>query len=386
MEPIYLDHAATSPVDKRVLDEMIPYFSMGFGNPSSTHLFGRKAKQALIEARARIAHVLGANANEIILTSGGTEANNLALVGYVRANAHKGKHLITTEIEHHAILHTIDQLEQEGFSVTRLPVDSDGRISIADLQDALTDETIVVSIMFGNNEVGTLQPIVEIGELVADHQAVFHTDAVQAAGILSIDVKALKIDMASISSHKLNGPKGIGCLYLRENIEIQPMFFGGEQEKRRRAGTENVSGAVGFARAFELAAAEYQDRASKYTYYRSQFFAIMNEYKIKVTENGSDKYNLPHILNVCFDGVKTEALLMQLDLLGIAASGGSACTAGTHLPSHVIEAMYGKESNKVDEAIRFSFGLGNTDDQLEFAFNAIAKAVRDAHQQNAFIE
>lgn len=386
MEPIYLDHAATSPVDARVLDEMLPYFSLEFGNPSSTHLFGRKAKQALIGARTRIAQALGATTNEIILTSGGTEANNLALVGYARANSHKGKHLITTEIEHHAILHTIDHLEQEGFTVTRLPVNKDGCISMNDLQDALTDETIVVSIMYGNNEVGSLQPIAEIGQLVASHQAVFHTDAVQAAGIQLINMDELKIDMASISSHKLSGPKGIGCLFVRDNLILEPLLFGGEQEKRRRAGTENISGAVGFAKAFELATQEQQERVQKYSHYRSLFFSIMSEYGIAVTENGSKENKLPHILNVCFEGVKTEALLMQLDLIGIAASGGSACTAGTHLPSHVIEAMYGKDSNKVQEAIRFSFGHGNSLEEIEAAFKAIAKSVSEAQRQNAFIE
>lgn len=271
MKQIYLDHAATSVLHPQALEAMMPYFSTVFGNPSSIHQFGRQAKQALIEARESIASLLNANSNEVLFTSGGTEANNLALIGFARANREKGTHIITSEIEHHAVLHTLEELEKEGFSITKLPVNENGQISFAQLKNALTEETILVSIMFANNEVGTVQPIKEIGELLKGHQAAFHSDAVQAAGLYELNTDELAIDLMTIASHKLNGPKGIGCLFVREGIELEPLLHGGEQERKRRAGTENVAGAVGFAHAFNQAYAEREQRRQSYKLYRTMF-------------------------------------------------------------------------------------------------------------------
>ncbi|WP_078390879.1 cysteine desulfurase family protein [Shouchella patagoniensis] len=385
MEQIYLDHAATSLLHPAALDAMLPYFAEDFGNPSSTHQFGRVARQGLMEARKTIAAYLQATEHEVLFTSGGTEANNLALIGYARANREKGNHIITTEIEHHAVLHTLDQLKSEGFLVTYLKVNEEGLVSIEDVRKALTDKTILVSVMYGNNEVGVVQPIEEIGELLLGHQAVFHTDAVQAAGLLSLDVEALNVDMMSIASHKLNGPKGVGCLYVRDRLKLSPLFFGGEQERKRRAGTENVPGAVGFAKALSIANDNREQRISDYKHYREIFHSIMKRHEIRVTENGSEVLRLPHILNVCFEGIHTDQLLMKLDLLGIAASGGSACTAGAHVPSHVINAMYGSGSKQLQEAVRFSFGLSNTEDEVRRAFEKIASSVKDERERSEFI-
>ncbi|AST98714.1 iron-sulfur cofactor synthesis [Niallia circulans] len=386
MKQIYLDHAATSVLHPQALEAMMPYFSTVFGNPSSIHQFGRQAKQALMEARESIASLLSANNNEVLFTSGGTEANNLALIGFARANREKGTHIITSEIEHHAVLHTLEELAKEGFSITKLPVNENGQISLAQLKNALTEETILVSIMFANNEVGTVQPIKEIGELLKGHQAALHSDAVQAAGLYELNTDELGVDLMTIASHKLNGPKGIGCLFVREGIELEPLLHGGEQERKRRAGTENVAGAVGFAQAFNQAYAEREQRRQSYKLYRTMFFETMERRGVAVLENGESGERLDHILNVCFPGASTEPLLMKLDLQGIAASGGSACTAGTLQPSHVIQAMYGKDSHRVKEAIRFSFGITNSKEELAYAFEQIADCVLSEQGKKAFIE
>ncbi|MFB4211939.1 cysteine desulfurase family protein [Shouchella sp. JSM 1781072] len=385
MNEHYFDHAATSSVHPHVLDAMIPYFTEVYGNPSSTHRYGRRAKAALRSARERLAMQFHASADEFIFTSGGTEANNLALMGYARANRFKGTHLITSKIEHHAVLHTVKQLEAEGFSVTYLDVDQAGKVSTEAVRSALTDETILVSIMYGNNEVGTLQPIKEIGALLQNHQAAFHTDAVQAAGLETIDCANLGVDLFSLASHKVNGPKGVGCLFVSKNVTIAPLTYGGEQERKRRAGTENVAGIVGFAKAMELANEQRSENRKKYKYFRDTFIEIMDVHGVEYVINGSDD-GLPHILNVSFKGVKTETLLMKLDLIGIVASGGSACTAGTLVPSHVIEAMYGVESRRVSEAIRFSFGFTNVESETTEAFKEIARIVLAEQKREQFIE
>ena len=274
MERIYLDHAATSPTHPEVVEKMIPYMTETFGNPSSIHFYGRQTRHAVDEARRVCARSIHASPNEIIFTSGGTEADNLALIGVARANRHKGNHIITTQIEHHAILHTCELLEREGFEVTYLPVDETGRVQVSDIQKALTEETILVSIMFGNNEVGTIQPIAEIGKLLKEHQAYFHTDAVQAYGLIEIDVKEFGIDLLSISAHKINGPKGVGFLYAGANVKFEPLLIGGEQERKRRAGTENVPSIAGLQQAVSLAEKTREQKNAQYEEFKDIMVSV----------------------------------------------------------------------------------------------------------------
>jgi cysteine desulfurase len=376
LERIYLDHAATSPVHPEVVHAMIPYMTEIFGNPSSIHFFGRQSRHAVDEARETIAKTIGAKTNEIIFTSGGTEADNLALIGVAMANRQKGRHIITTSIEHHAVLHTCHYLEKQGFDVTYLPVNEQGKISLTDLQQALRPDTILVSIMFGNNETGVLQPIQEIGMMLKEHPAYFHTDAVQAYGLIPIDVNELHIDLLSVSAHKINGPKGIGFLYVREGVKLTPHFYGGEQERKRRAGTENVAGIVGLQKAAEIAQQTMNEKAQLYRSFKEKMMAIFEQEGIHYAVNGDVDDSLPHVLNVAFFGTNVEAMLVNLDLAGIAASSGSACTAGSVDPSHVLVAMFGKESERIRSSIRFSFGLGNTAQQVEMAAYETAKIVK----------
>jgi cysteine desulfurase len=376
LERIYLDHAATSPMHPDVVETMVPFMTEFFGNPSSIHFFGRQSRHAIDEARETVAKSIGAKANEIIFTSGGTEADNLALVGVAMANRQKGKHIITTAIEHHAVLHTCHYLEKQGFEVTYLPVDERGKISLEDFQRALRDDTILVSIMFGNNEVGVLQPIKEIGQMLKEHQAFFHTDAVQAYGLIPIDVNELHIDLLSVSAHKINGPKGVGFLYARETVKLIPRLYGGEQERKRRAGTENVAGIVGMAKAVEIAQATMNEKASMYRSFKEKMLGIFEQEGIPYIVNGDENDSLPHVLNVAFPGTNVESMLVNLDLAGIAASSGSACTAGSIDPSHVLVAMFGKESERIRSSVRFSFGLGNTEEQIEKAAYETVRIVR----------
>jgi cysteine desulfurase len=376
LERIYLDHAATSPMHPDVVETMVPFMTEIFGNPSSIHFFGRQSRHAIDVARETVAKSIGAKENEIIFTSGGTEADNLALVGVAMANRQKGKHIITTAIEHHAVLHTCHYLEKQGFEVTYLPVDERGKISLEDFQRALRDDTILVSIMFGNNEVGVLQPIKEIGQMLKEHQAFFHTDAVQAYGLIPIDVNELHIDLLSVSAHKINGPKGVGFLYARETVKLIPRLYGGEQERKRRAGTENVAGIVGMAKAVEIAQATMNEKASMYRSFKEKMLGIFEQESIPYIVNGDESNSLPHVLNVAFPGTNVESMLVNLDLAGIAASSGSACTAGSIDPSHVLVAMFGKESERIRSSVRFSFGLGNTEEQIEKAAYETVKIVQ----------
>lgn len=359
-----------------VADKMYPFFMEVFGNPSSIHFYGRQSRHEVDDARAFIAKSIHAKQNEIIFTSGGTEADNLAIIGAALAQSNKGKHIITTEIEHHAVLHTCQYLEKQGFQITYLRVDQHGVVSIEELKKALTDETILVSIMLGNNEVGVIQPIAQIGAILANHQAYFHTDAVQAYGILPIDVKVLGVDLLSISAHKLNGPKGIGFLYAKEGIRLTPHLFGGEQERKRRAGTENVPGIVGLKSAVEISQQSMDERQLLYKQFKEMFISILKEQEIEYSVNGNLKNSLPHVLNISFNGMNVESMLVNLDLAGIAVSSGSACTAGSIDPSHVLVAMFGKESERVKNSLRFSFGLGNTMKQIERAAHETAKIVK----------
>ncbi|ANB56607.1 aminotransferase class-V family protein [Anoxybacillus sp. B7M1] len=376
MERIYLDHAATSPVHPAVAERMLPFMTECFGNPSSIHFFGRQSRLALDEARETVAKSLGAKPSEVIFTSGGTEADNLALVGVALANREKGTHIITSSVEHHAVLHTCHYLEKQGFEITYLPVDEYGKISLTDLKKALRNDTILVSIMFGNNETGVLQPIQQIGEMLKDHPAFFHTDAVQAYGLIPIDVNQLHIDLLSVSAHKINGPKGVGFLYAKETVKLMPRLYGGEQERKRRAGTENVAGIVGMAKAVEIAQQTMSEKAEKYRSFRKKMLAIFAQAGISYAVNGDEQEALPHVLNVTFPGTNVESLLVNLDLAGIAVSSGSACTAGSIDPSHVLVAMFGKDSDRIRSSIRFSFGLGNTEEQIEKAAYETVKIVQ----------
>ncbi|GAA0432338.1 MAG: cysteine desulfurase family protein [Bacillota bacterium] len=376
MEQIYLDHAATTPIHQDVLDTMYNVEKEVFGNPSSVHSFGRKARHLLDEARLVMARSIQAKEREIVFTSGGTEADNLALIGAALGNRDKGNHIITTVQEHHAVLHTIEKLEAEGFSVTYLPVDQDGLVSTEDVRRALTDETILVSIMFVNNETGVIQPIQEIGQLLHEHQAYFHTDAVQAYGLIDIDVNLLGIDLLTVSSHKINGPKGIGFLYVQENVQLQSLQFGGEQERKRRAGTENIAGIVGFQKAVELAMENKVERNELYSSYKNLFLRLLEENGVEFQVNGDVKSTIASIVNISFPGTKVEALLTNFDLEGIAASSGSACTAGSVEPSHVLTAMFGKEHECTTNSIRFSFGIFNTEENVEQAALRVAKIVK----------
>lgn len=367
METIYLDHAATTPMHPEAIRVMTDVMNDTFGNPSSIHQFGRAARKRMDDSRKVLADSIRASIDEIIFTSGGTEADNSAIFSAVQALRDKGNHIITSEIEHHAVLHTCEELEKHGFDVTYLPVDELGRVSVDSVKQALRDDTILVTIMYGNNEVGTLQPIREIGSLLKDHQAFFHTDAVQAYGAVPIDVKELGVDFMSVSSHKINGPKGIGFLYARKGIPFKPLLFGGEQERKRRAGTENVAGAAGFAKAAEIIQQTAAEKTAMYKTFKGIMIRLLEESGIEFAINGTLDESLPHILNISFPGVSVEAFLVNLDLAGIAVSSGSACTAGSIEPSHVLVAMFGKESERTKNSIRFSFGLNNTTEEIERA-------------------
>ena len=373
---IYLDHAATSPMHPNVIDKMMGVMASDFGNPSSIHAFGRRARHVLDEARAIIAASIGAGQNEIIFTSGGTEADNTALIGIAEANRVKGKHIITTAIEHHAILYTSQYLEKSGFDVTYLPVDQSGLISIDDLRAALRDDTILVSVMFGNNEVGTIQPIAEIGQLLSEHQAYFHTDAVQAYGLIPIDVNKLGVDLLSVSAHKINGPKGIGFLYVREGVKLNPHSYGGEQERKRRAGTESVPAIAGFAEAVKISQSTMVDKGKQYQGFKDILLAVFDEAGIEYETNGCLEKSLPQVLNVSFPGTNVESMLVNLDLAGVAVSSGSACTAGSIDPSHVLVAMFGKNSERTKNSIRFSFGLNNTEEEIKMAALETVKIIK----------
>lgn len=363
MQTIYLDHAATTPIHPEVSAVYMKAMESVFGNPSSIHSFGRTSRKLLDDARKIIAEALHAEPNEIIFTSGGTEADNIAVFGTATTMKEKGNHIITTAIEHHAVLNSCKELEKNGFQVTYLPVNEDGQISADQVAEALTDQTVLVSIMYGNNEVGTIQPIKEIGEIVKNHQAIFHTDAVQAFGIMELNVNELQVDLLSASAHKLNGPKGVGFLYQRKGLQTTPLHFGGEQERKRRAGTENVPAIAGFAEAIKIARNDMKDNHSKYDRYQTILTDVFLQEGIDFEVNADATDRLPHVVNISFPGTEIESLLVNMDMAGLAVSSGSACTAGSLEPSHVLSAMWGSDSPKLRNSVRFSFGLG-LDEQL----------------------
>lgn len=367
---IYLDHAATTPTDPRVVEAMLPYFSQTFGNPSSTYRLGTMSMEAISAARETVANVLGASRNEIVFTGGASEAINLALTGTALAAraAGRGSHVITTATEHHATLHTVQALADLGFSVTVLPVDRHGRVDPDQVGRALRPETILVSVIFGNNEIGTINPVAEIGALCRSRRIAFHVDAVQAVGSLSIDVAHLRADLLSMSGHKFYGPKGVGALYVRRGLAIQPIIHGGAQEQRRRAGTENVPGIVGFATALRLAVEEQASRTATCRRLRDRLIAGIAEAVPGAILNGHPSERLPNNAHFTFPNIEgertTESLLGLLDQQGICASTGSACNSRSIEPSHVLAAL-GLSASQAHSSLRFTVGWKNTDDEIE---------------------
>ncbi|MBN7275159.1 aminotransferase class V-fold PLP-dependent enzyme [Ligilactobacillus pobuzihii] len=379
MKHIYLDNAGTTPMDPAVIKKMTDTMTATFGNASATNYYGRQARSILDNSRHVIAQSVNAqNDNEIIFTSGGTESDNTAIVGTALARKDLGKHVITTSIEHEAVLKPMHFLETQGFEVTYLPVDQNGEISLEDLKRSLRDDTILVSIMTGNNEVGAKMPIHEIGAIVADSNAWFHTDAVQAYGLLDIDVKKDNIDLLSTSAHKLNGPKMCGFLYCRADHNYESILKGGDQELKRRAGTENIPAIAGFAEAVKLNSSEVKfDHRQNYYGFKHQLVDGLKNNGINVEVNGKfDEGELPHVINLWFKHRPADALLTNLDLKGISASAGSACTAGSLEPSHVLTAMYGKGSPRISESLRFSFGAFNTAADIEAVITALTSIIK----------
>ncbi len=365
MKNVYMDYAATTYVKPEVLEEMMPYFTQKFGNPSSFYGISRETKRAIDAAREKVAKGLNCLPDEVYFTGGGSEADNWAIKGIASAHKNKGNHIITTKIEHHAVLHTCEYLEKNGFEVTYLDVDSEGFINLDDLRNAITDKTILVSIMFANNEIGTIQPIKEIGAICKEKKVFFHTDAVQAVGNVPVDVKDMNIDMLSLAGHKIYGPKGIGVLYIRKGIKIDNLIHGGAQEKNRRAGTENIAGIVGLGKAMELATSNLEEHMAKMSALRDRL--IDGLLKIPYTElNGprGDK-RLPGNVNVRFRFIEGESILLSLDFKGVCASSGSACTSGSLDPSHVLLAI-GLQHELAHGSLRLTLGAGSTEEDVDY--------------------
>lgn len=382
MKEIYLDNAATTPMTPAVIDEMTTQMKKSWGNASTGYSYGREAKLVLENSRHVLAQSINADDNEIVLTSGGTEGDNTAIIQTAMTRQNLGKHIITTAIEHEAVLKPLHYLEEQGFEVTYLPVDENGNISLDDFKAALRDDTILVTIMSGNNEVGSRMPIHEIGEILKDHQAWFHTDAVQTYGLLPIDVKRDHIDLLSTSAHKLNGPKMMGFLYRRDGINFPSYLKGGDQETKRRAGTENVPAVAAFAKAVTIDnPEEKQARRERFYHFKQKIVQGLTENGIDFAVNGEIKPdNLNQILNIWFKGISTYIMQTDLDLAGIAVSGGSACTAGSIEPSHVLTAMFGADSPRISESIRISFGALNTEEDVDKLIAAIVKIVNQLKQ------
>lgn len=369
---VYLDHAATTPVDPRVVDAMLPFFTERFGNPSSIHRYGRAALEALDDAREAVAAVLGANRKEIVFTGGGSEADNLAIKGVALAqrNAGKGAHIITSAIEHHAVLHAVDYLQACGFEATVLPVDAHGLIRPADLEAALRPDTVLVTLMYANNEIGTIQPLAELGAICRAHGVPLHTDAVQAAGSLPLHVDALKVDLLTIAAHKFYGPKGVGALYVRHGTPLLPQVNGGGQERQRRAGTENIPGIVGLATALQLAEERRESYAAQCAALRDRLIEGVLARVPYTSLSGHPTQRLPNNANIAFDFVEGESVLLLLDQHGIAASSGSACTSGSLEASHVLQAI-GLPYDRAIGSVRFSIGKDTTMDDIDYVLDVL---------------
>jgi cysteine desulfurase len=371
---VYLDHNATTPVLPAVLEAMTTVFRDDFGNASSVHAFGQAAKRRLEEARRQVAHALGAQPNEIVFTSGGTEADNLAILGLVRYDTRPVKHVITSAIEHPAVLETCAQLEREGVEVTRVPVNSQGLVDPDDVRRALRRETVLITIMHANNELGTIQPIAEIARLAREAGVWMHSDGVQALGKTPVDVNELGVDLYSISAHKIYGPKGVGALFVRQGVPLGRIQFGGHHERDRRPGTENVPGAVGLAAAISLMQSDFEQETARLARLRDRLEHGILERIPNVSVNGRGAPRVPNTSNICFRGVDGEALLIALDLAGFAVSSGSACSSGASEPSHVLTAI-GLDRKDARASLRFSLGRLNTEDQIEALIEAVAEAV-----------
>jgi cysteine desulfurase len=373
---IYLDYAATTPILEEVIEEMLPYQRQFFGNPSSVYAAGREAKKGLEEARERVAGGIGSLPSEILFTAGGTEADNLALKGTAFSQRKRGNHIVTTSIEHHAVLHTAEWLEKQGFRITFLPVSREGLIDLNALATSLSSETILVSVMLANNEVGAIQPLAEVSKMVRDRcRALLHTDAVQGLGKVPIDVGKLGFDMASFAAHKLGGPKGVGALWIRHKTVIEPISHGGGQERGMRSGTPNVPGIVGFGKAAEIAAREVESEAVRLTALRDRLQSSILHLIPGVEVNAAGAPRLPGTLSICIKGVEGESLLLMLDSKGIAASSGSACASGSLDPSHVLMAM-GIPPEMAHGSLRFSLGRASTDTDVDTGVETLAQIVQ----------
>lgn len=374
MKRVYMDNAATTALRRDVLDAMMPYLTDIYGNPSSLHYFGQEAHKAVENARHQVASALNAEDNEIVFTGCGTEADNMALKGIAEKYQSKGKHIITSSVEHHAILHTCEYLEKHGFEVTYLPVDEYGMVKAEQVRDAIRSDTILVSIMFANNEVGTIMPIKEIGAVCREKGVFFHTDAVQAVGHVAIDVKAMNIDLLSLSAHKLHGPKGVGALYIRKGIVVPPLLHGGAQERRKRAGTENVAGIVGLGKAIEIACSDIEDTAKRMCYLRDKLINGIEASIPEVKLNGHRTERLPGNVNFSIKYIEGESILLMLDINGIAASSGSACTSGSLDPSHVLLAM-GMPHETAHGSLRLTLGDDTTEDDIDYVLEVLPEIV-----------
>lgn len=374
MHKIYLDHSATTRVDDDIAKAMLTYMTDHFGNPSSVHSFGREAKKALEEAREKVARAIGAQPSEIIFTSGGTEADNMAIRGAAIAGKKRGNHIITSQIEHHAVLDTCKALEREGFTVTYLPVDEHGAVNPGDVRQAITDQTILITIMHANNEVGTIQPIREIGAIAREKGILFHSDTVQSIGKIPVNVDELNLDMLSISAHKFYGPKGIGALYMRRGTKNMPIAFGGAQERKRRPGTENMPGIVGFGMAIEKAVAGLEQQAEYQTKLRDKLINGITSRISDLKLNGHPVMRLPNNINFSFHFIEGESLLLSLDMKGIAASSGSACTSGSLDPSHVLLAM-GLSHEIAHGSLRMTLGKDNTEEEIDYVLEILPEIV-----------
>jgi len=364
MRRIYLDHAATTPVRPEVVNAMLPYFADSFGNPSSLYSYGQEARGAVAEARIKVAELIGARSEEIIFTSGGTEADNFALKGIAYASEHKGNHIITTSIEHHAVLETCKFLEKRGLKMTYLPVDKYGLVDPDDVKKAITDKTILISVMHANNEVGTIEPVEEIGRVAREAGIYFHSDAVQTTGHIPVSVDGVRVDLLSISGHKLYGPKGVGALYVRKGTRLVPLMHGGEHENRRRAGTENVPGIVGLGKAAELAGQEMGKEKVRLAYLRDKLIKGLEKKIDHIRLNGHPTKRLPNNVNISVDFVEGESMILNLDLEGICASTGSACSSASLEPSHVLLAL-GLSPEQAHGSLRFTLGRENSEEDVE---------------------
>lgn len=379
-----MDHAATTSTDVEVVEAMKPFFTQKYGNPNSIHSFGQEAREAVEEAREKIARLIGANPSEIVFTAGGTEADNYAIKGIAWANQKKGNHIITSQIEHHAVLHSCQFLEKHGFKVTYLKVDKYGLIDPEDVKKAITDQTILVTIMHANNEIGTIEPIKEIGKIVKEAGIYFHTDSVQTTGHIPIEVNDLGVDMLSISGHKLYGPKGVGALYLRKGTKIVNLIDGGAQEKNRRAGTENVTGMVGLGKAVELAEKRLAGgEVDKVVKLRDKLITGIMDQIENVRLNGHSTKRLPGNVNICFEFIEGESMLLNLDMKGVAASSGSACTSGSLEPSHVLLAI-GLPPEIAHGSLRLTLGKDNTEEDIDYVLDILPKIIEKLRALSPF--